>query len=289
MDDLWTRKAREIFGNPRPPATVTEDQFDGDQEDLVRYISIPWQQASHDDVGFFWAYNHDLTYVDLQEDLFRYAFPMCLARWRWTLSIRTDAGQGDSDFHRALTNGGALALLSESEGRAVQKYFIEGIEERLDDQKPNDHHFYTAWARTASLCYSVPILNEVWQMWCRLDTPGKCFALQQLYIEICNRPEAPSYIEEVLQPDSHIWTAVWLPENLITFQSAITGENMCRAVQIANERLGSDHLIQSLPAFAQPERAATFVEDKLRQIQRQYEEPLSKRQLTDLEQNYPQS
>lgn len=281
MDDLWTRKAREIFGYPSAPKEITEHQFDNDQEELDKWVVIPWQEIPYEDNGFFWAYYHDLTYEDLQLDLFRYAFPVCLARWRWTLMNRTEAGAGDADFHIALARGDALSLLDDSETQPVVDYLVDGICDRLDDEKSNDDNIFSPWARTASLCYCVPVLQPVWQRWLRLDTPGKCLALQHLYVEICNRPESPQYFEEVMQPDSDVWTELWLPENLATFERELTGESLCQAVQLATDSLGSDAALKDLPSHARPDRAVAMVENNLRQIQRQYEETLADRQARD--------
>ena len=70
----WDR-ARAIFGYPDPPTEVTESQFDGFDDALRRLATTPYDEIDFSDL---WYYHHDLTYMELQPDLFAYLFPVCL-------------------------------------------------------------------------------------------------------------------------------------------------------------------------------------------------------------------
>src|SRR4051794_19956218 len=74
----WER-ARAIFGDPRPPRTVWERQFDYCDADLRRLATTPYDRIDFADL---WYYYHDLAYVELQPDLFDYLFPACLVDWQ---------------------------------------------------------------------------------------------------------------------------------------------------------------------------------------------------------------
>lgn len=53
----WTR-ARRIFGDPKPPRTVSEQQFDYCDDALQRLAGTPFDQIDFSDL---WYYYHDLA------------------------------------------------------------------------------------------------------------------------------------------------------------------------------------------------------------------------------------
>src|SRR4051812_24168340 len=106
MSPISIDRPHSIFGNPSPPSQVTEHQFDGFDDDLHRLAQTPWNQIKDEDL---WYYIHDLSYMELQPDLFAYLFPVCLNFWYQSLLRSTACAVGDAEFHYALFRGQVLA------------------------------------------------------------------------------------------------------------------------------------------------------------------------------------
>jgi hypothetical protein len=233
MNDRWTIEARALFGNPDPPKEVWQKQFDRAEYRLKDYVRIPWQEADHDD-GFFWAYYHDLTYQELQPDLFLYAFPMCMARWRWTLMNDRSADNGDSDFHRALVHGRILDRLEPALREAVLAYFADGIFERLDALKSRSDGLWTPWRRLSSMCYVEPFIYRVWPGWWTMQTRGRAL---EAWSWLCGLLSSESESEfgraALAEADSDVWERSWQPDNVTWFQRHITPPDLALAASSA--------------------------------------------------------
>ena len=104
----WKR-ARSIFDDPKPPASVWERQFDDFDNELKELATTP-----HDEIDFgdLWYYHHDLAYVELQPEVFAYLFPVCLMDWHLTLKSNEGCSHGDSEFHYGLLRGNVLAKMT---------------------------------------------------------------------------------------------------------------------------------------------------------------------------------
>jgi hypothetical protein len=114
-----------VLGPAPKPGKVWEQQFDGNNRELAELAQMDWDKIPDD---YFWYYFHDLTYVDLQPDLFRHAFPGCLKYWQETLMRNESAECGDADFHRGLMRGRiAEKMLSEKERRSLHDFFRDGF------------------------------------------------------------------------------------------------------------------------------------------------------------------
>ena len=94
----WDR-ASGIFGNPGPPRQIWERQFDGFGDKLEKLARTPYDEIDFSDL---WYYHHDLTYVELQPDLFTYLFPVCLMDWHHSLMQNEPCSHACSDFHRGM-------------------------------------------------------------------------------------------------------------------------------------------------------------------------------------------
>ena len=124
----WSR-ACEIFGNPQPPTSVWEKQFDYCDDDLKRLANTPYEQMHFSDL---WYYYHDLAYVELQAELFAYLFPVCLMDWHFSLMRNEGCSHGDSEFHRGIYQGKIFQkMLTAQQLEEVCEFFRDSFMERL--------------------------------------------------------------------------------------------------------------------------------------------------------------
>jgi hypothetical protein len=125
----WER-ARAIFGNADPPQEIWERQFDYNDDDLKRIAATPYREIDRNDL---WYYFHDLSYVDLQPDLFDYLFPVCLIDWHDTLMCNQSCSKGDSEFHYGIRQGKIFEkMLTAHQREAVFEFFRDSFLQRID-------------------------------------------------------------------------------------------------------------------------------------------------------------
>ena len=167
--------ARRILGDPQPPRRVWERQFDYCDDDLRRLARTP-----HDRIVFsdLWYYYHDLTYVELQPDLFDYLFPVCLMDWHQTLMANAPCSHGNSEFHHGLHRGNVLEKMVTPERRdAIHEFFRDSFSERLDAERGfiyvgSKTPAYGWIHRFNSLGVVIPRIDLLWDSWWSLETPG---------------------------------------------------------------------------------------------------------------------
>ena len=94
----WER-ARAIFGNAEPPRQVWEKQFDYHDDELQRLAATPYREIERRKLSY---YLEDLAFVELQPELFRYLFPVCLMEWHDSLRENRTCGRGLAEFHYAM-------------------------------------------------------------------------------------------------------------------------------------------------------------------------------------------
>lgn len=176
---ITPERSRQIFGNPSPPETITEQQFDGFDDKLAKVGTTDWHQIAFADL---WYYLHDLAYRPLQPDLFAYLFPVCLNFWYHTLMHNREAGLGDAEFHYSLYQGQVLEkMLTAEQRQAVYDYFHDAMLDRIEAERGFVYNhsktpFYTIVARFNALGFVAPVTGRIWESWWRLDHPGKAVA-----------------------------------------------------------------------------------------------------------------
>lgn len=174
----WER-ARAIFGNPRPPRAITEQQFDYDDDALGRLARTPHEQIDFRDL---WYYYHDLAAVELQPDLFDYLFPACLMHWHVSLMLDQACGMGDIDFHDALLRGNVLGkMVSSGRREVIFEFFRDSFLERLDAERgfvcSSPRNLESGWlARINTMGCLMPRIDLLWESWWSLATPGQAVA-----------------------------------------------------------------------------------------------------------------
>jgi hypothetical protein len=174
----WER-LRAIFGNPNPVANVTERQFDYEDEKLQELGRTAFQDINFDDL---WYYHHDLAYVELQQELFEYLFPVCLMDWHRSLLAGEACSHGDSEFHYGIHHGQVLhKMLTEEQRRDVFAVFRDSFLYRLDQQRglplriTDENSFGWLW-RFNSLGKVLPDISPIWLPWWKMETPGRAVA-----------------------------------------------------------------------------------------------------------------
>ncbi len=172
-----------VLGPAPKPQAIWQRQFDYHDEALAELAQMDWDRVPDE---YFWYYFLDLSYVDLQPDLFRHLFPACLKYWYDTLMRDECASRGDGDFHDALMRGQILAkMLSESERQSLYAFFRDGFLDRIEAERGFIYDQSTspmissgtsanAWIfRLNTLGIVAPVIQPIWEDWWTLDHPGK--------------------------------------------------------------------------------------------------------------------
>lgn len=172
-------KARliEIFGEPKRPSVITEIQFDFDQDELRQLVRAPWGEAKqHEFIGYL----HDLNYVELQPDLFRYLFPsLLITLWRGM----ADRSGGPQGFYGSVTSGEALErMLNEPERAAVLTWMVDAFIDAIDSpspgtwaerQMPDGREYSMSLSFFNALGCSFAITGRIWDQLCNVRTVGR--------------------------------------------------------------------------------------------------------------------
>ncbi len=173
---IHPERSRKIFNNPHPPKTIWEKQFDYFDEELQKLAKTDWRSIRDEDL---WCYFHDMTYVELQPDLFNYLFPVCLNYWYRSLMKNQPAAQGSAEFHHALYKGNVLQKMTPPAQReAIYQFFHDGFIDRIDRERGFSYcgsltPAYGWISRFNSIGYIAPIIDRIWLSWWNLDCPGK--------------------------------------------------------------------------------------------------------------------
>ena len=244
-------RARAIFHHPTPPRIIHEQQFDYFQDALERLARTPYDKIDFNDL---WYYHHDLAYVELQPDLFAYLFPVCLMDWHQTLMNNQPCSHGDSEFHYGLYRGQVIEkMVSLEQRQAIYDFFRDSFLMRLHAERG---FVYTgmktpayAWiGRFNSLGMIMPGIDNLWNAWWSMATPGRAEAALQycsdLMYQAGENPLFPAWTREkggggpyIWANDSHIYDVGWLSGNLKFLRSMLTVEFVEAKVRQAAQRL----------------------------------------------------
>lgn len=173
-------RIKSVFDHPLPPRHVSQQQFDGAQDDLIRTAAKGWHEIDQSD---YWHYLHDLCYSDLQQDLFDYLFPAFLIRWWEGQLNRLGGPESECDFYLAIDHGRVLTrMMSESRRRQVLAWIVDAYMEGVDawsnklsvayiSHGPDDLHG-PLWCFNA-LGQSVPVTQAILQQLADISTIGR--------------------------------------------------------------------------------------------------------------------
>ena len=278
MPRISSEQARAIFGNPSPPACVTEQQFDGFEDQLYALSQTPWDRITPYDL---WYYLHDLTYVELQPDLFAYLFPACLSFWYHSLLRSEDCAQGDAEFHVALFRGRILEkMVSPAQRNLILTFFHDGFLDRLDQERgfissPVDAPAYGWMRRFNSLGLVTPLIERIWTSWWSMQSCGQAVsALMYVSGLMYGRGENPIFkvppgskvggVPLLWENDSYIFDAGWLPVNLDFLRRTLNVTYLGQKVQDAALRLTGEPESEIARTLARDfERVAWAVEIRI--------------------------
>jgi hypothetical protein len=246
----WDR-VRAIFGNAEPPEQVWEEQFDYCNEDLKRIAATPYREIERP--GFGWYYYLDLAYVELQPDLFRYLFPVCLMEWHDSLLRNEPCSSGDAEFHSGLRKGNILEkMLNPRQRESVYEVFRDSFLERLDAEpmavEPSLRIHPFAWIfRLNSLGTTAPCVEQVWTPWWEAATRGRAIAVLKyasglIYFEGENEPfgyafRGGKYGPALWRDESFTHDDTWLPANLDFLRATLTFDYLVQHLQATVTRL----------------------------------------------------
>lgn len=262
----WGRAIR-IFGNPKPPNSIWERQFDYMDDELQRVARTPYKDFDFSDL---WYYFHDLAYSELQPDLFAYLFPVCLMDWHQSLMRNQSCSHGDAEFHYGIRHGQVFERMLNSEQRNdVFAFFCDSFTERVDAQrglKPSRNKPTVTWwmHRLNSLGLIMPQIDRLWNQWWNASTLGRAICILQycsglIYFEGENvlfdrwTPEQGGGGPYIWEHDSSIYDTGWLKPNVQFLRQTLKVDYVLKMTKQAATRLAGEpesELAQSLVADA---------------------------------------
>lgn len=235
----------EIFGKPKPPKGVYQQQFDGNQEKLQVLAAKRWHELDH---TVFSPFLLDMVYMPLQYDLFMYLFPAILIRWDeylqtydWNRDLKSEAS-----LYRAIVEGDIFNKVIPRLADDVLDWMAEAYACSLHDIK--EDQLTASFSVFNALGQSCNIAERIWNSISLADTRGKCRWLLSFYTGLTMAPELaahyapPIYFNVfhvvILSSGGDIYDTGYLEENKLFMESTVTFDN----VQMALKTLPEEHL-----------------------------------------------
>lgn len=271
----------DVLGHAPKPAKVLQKQFDSFDGQLVEMAKWDWDKIPQD---FLWYYILDLTYVELQPDLFRFAFPRCLKLWYDSLMDDQEAAHGEAEFHNALVKDNLRKMFSPLEWSALEIFFRDGLLDRIDTQtklrragqvvtqerRPKD-----GWLRRFNSLGIICSISDIWEHWWKIDHRGKarCAILYAsgliyggkdniLYGEFT--PKVGGGGPYLTEDDASIFDHAWRPENLEYLSSHLSADYLLTKVSEAVNFLeGKDEIALGRDVENDIRREATLIDAKI--------------------------
>ncbi len=284
---ITTQRIQKVLGAADRPKQVSQEQFDDFQDMLVQIAKTRWDKIPED---LLWAYIHDLSYMTLQPDLFRHAFPACLKFWYDSLMRDEDAARGDADFHYALVHGEILTkMLSTVERERVYDFFVDGYLDRVDQQRGfasscRDKSAHAWIGRFNSLGLVAPVIEKICSSWWSLKTQEQSLCAVMYFSGLVYlRGENPLYLPwtredgggdpYLVESDASIFDSAWLSENLDYLKETLTPDFVldrlgAAALTLENEIEGEQAVKISEYAATQKDLISVRIEDLLEDLAR---------------------
>ena len=238
-------RCRAIFGNPAPPGSVWEGEFDNNDAALQELGRRDWRYIEAGSLNSYYILN--LEYVEpLQPELFRYLFPICLAEWHRLLMSDNEFVNVDN-WYRALRRPYVFeTMMTPEQGRDGRAFLVDSVLDRLDQERGfKGTPASVSWIGALNeLGGSVLLMESLWSRWWSIDSPGKAVsALTYLSGLIYIKGENP--ILEKWTPErggggpylSEMVLEGWLPENLDVLRQYLTPEKIQSIVKLSARRL----------------------------------------------------
>jgi hypothetical protein len=178
-------RLRRGLGSPKPPATISQQPFEGNPAHLNRLRDLaPDAMLDARDLS---SYTEDVHYgsTEIQADLLRWVLPYRLRAWADDLRGRTSEYAGFVEhFYPALAHEKVSGSLTESERCAVAAFMREGLLEEIDEQQGLSYSGMGArpyrWIH-AHRSYGAlfPQIDDLWAEWWSMSSRGRAVAAIQ--------------------------------------------------------------------------------------------------------------
>ena len=164
------------LGNPSPPEKIVQDVFEGDITAYIRLCSLHGKDPNWHDL---FEPIQDMCYLEnLQADLIRYVFPICLRGWALDLMDEIDIDGLVENFWLALAGRTEVWEILGSEGSdAVSDFMRDTILDRMD--REHELSFsgraaspYAWFHALGSYTVVFPSLDSLWEIWWEMGTSG---------------------------------------------------------------------------------------------------------------------
>ena len=249
-DPITWKRLKAIFDNPKPVEHVWQHQFDYDDGKLKELALTKLEEI---DFGDMWYYHHDLAYMELQPELFKYLFPVCLMDWHQSLLANDSCSHGDSEFHYGIIHGNVLdKMLTPTRRNAVNQVFVDSMLFRLHQERflQWDHRRSTAYGwilRLNSLGLFFDQLPDIWRQWWKVESVGHalcimeyCSALMYFYFDNPVIPQVEGWTRGgpyLGGSDSHVHDRGWSEPNIEFLRGFLTINRVKEAVTKAKDVL----------------------------------------------------
>jgi hypothetical protein len=247
------RKVAHAFGYPQKPKKITQIPFDYDPGHYERLCEYQDQRPTNVDLS---DYALDLTYEDIQMDLFFYLLPACLNAWQEDLmaNLKSEYGGFAEYFWAALaTQNGFRDILSDEQYNLIANCIKDMIFEKIDQE--NQLSFagsgvspYTWVNSIGSFGIIYPLISKLWHELWNCETPGRAYAVLQyasaLIYEKKDNPVFEPYTPEAGGGSPCLWECAgyiydkpWRAENITFLQKEFTFNYIYQGLKKANQVL----------------------------------------------------
>jgi len=173
------------------PHQIWQRAFDYDPQHLytlVKYTPYVPGSGIMPSASCLIDYSLDLKYEEIQPDLFRCLFPLCLEAWHQHLFASARVSQYSAFVEYFLDTLNARPflqdLLDEQEYEIIVAFIRNSILDRLD-QEPGilfsreSATVYVWFGELSAFAVIFPLLERLWNEWWSMKTPGHAMAVLQ--------------------------------------------------------------------------------------------------------------
>lgn len=252
------QNAIRSFGNPQPPAKITQEPFDYDPGHYRRLC----QTEQTPDLVDLCKYADDISYQDLQPDLFLFLLPICLRVGQLDLmsSHESDYAGFVEQFSAAMAkHAGFRDILTPVQYEAVEAFMRDVILDKIDREQSLSFSGMRAspysWVSAIGTFGTVfPSVAQLWREWWSMPTAGRaCGVLQYtsalMYSDDKNpmfspwTPDGGGGPPTLWETDGHIFDQSWLPQNVDFLRSTLTAayvrESISEAASVLRGKIDS--------------------------------------------------
>ncbi|POP45367.1 hypothetical protein CHU32_13120 [Superficieibacter electus] len=233
-------RCRAIFGDEPPVRHVWEPEFDYADKELQALAATDWRDITGHQLSGYYVLN--LVYNEpMQPELFRYLFPLCLAKWRETLLTIGYGDHFEESLFRALRRPYLWReMMDASQRQQVRAFIVDTMLARMDNER--GFGVLLSWLPAFNdIGGTAPVMRIIWSRWWSLDSVGKAVCALQYAAHLIYSGD-----DNILgskggcgcgwhHPLSH--TDGWSQENWAFLCEALTPQTILEGVQAAAEKL----------------------------------------------------